>query len=227
MTYTLSNTFSLLDSELAVDPYPLYKILRTETPVYWDEQLQAWLVSRYVDVNNLLSDRRIITVFQSISPDDVEREPRRRLWEMLSKTIFYRESSSHSHLRLPLERAFKHQITNLPKQIQQTVDDLLDAVQKSGRMDIASDFSEPLPLHIFTTMLGVPVEDGVQLKQWGFSLLRFFGSTQTTSEEDKQLLEDMLAITDYFGTLAKQRRQEPKDDLITELIRGSKQFEEM
>ena len=101
MTYTLQPTFSLLDSKLGVDPYPFYKILRTEAPIYWDEQLQAWLVSRYVDVKNLLSGHRIITVFQSISPEDVEREPRRRLWEMLSKTIFYRESSSHSHLRLP------------------------------------------------------------------------------------------------------------------------------
>ena len=227
MLHTLSGKYSLLDSEIEHDPYSFYKILRTEAPVYWDEKLQVWLVSRYTDVNHLLSDRRIMTVFESISPDDIERKPRRQLWEMLSKTLFYRELSSHSHLRLPLERAFKHHIKVLPARIEEIVNNLLDEVQDRGHIDIASELSEPLPLQIFTELLGVPVEDGVYLKQWGFSLLRFFGSIQTTPQEDEQLLKDMLAITEYFSKLAEQRSQKPKDDLITELIGGAERIEDL
>lgn len=91
MTYTLSSTFSLLDPEIAPNPYPSYEILRAEYPVYRDDKLQAWLISRYEDVNNLLLDSRLITRFQSISPDDEKRQVRYQLWQIYSKMMFFNE----------------------------------------------------------------------------------------------------------------------------------------
>src|SRR5882757_3578882 len=48
--------YHLLDPEVLADPYPLYRRLRTESPVHWDPYLHAWVVTRYADVITVLHD---------------------------------------------------------------------------------------------------------------------------------------------------------------------------
>lgn len=214
--YTLSRTFSLLDPELTIDPYPIYKSLRTEAPVYWDEQLQAWLVSRYADVKSLLSDSRLTTSMLPPPADDPEQKPRRQIWEMLSKTTYSSPTAkSHSHLRRLAEKAFTFKVSSMEAQIQQIVDSLLDSVEEAGRTDIAKDISAPLPAHILSGLLSVPLAEGENLKNWGFSMLKLFESPKTTKEEDKQALQVLQAVNSYAQRLVEQRLQKPKDDMIS------------
>lgn len=217
--YTLSRTFSLLNPELAIDPYPIYKSLRTEAPVYWDEQLQAWLVSRYDDVIDVLGNPSCYTTVIPFSlPDNNEElKPRSQILEMVSKLMDFVEPPNHKRLRGLVEKAFFPKIQVMPGRIQQIVNNLLEAVQNRGKMDIISDFAEPLPIAVLVDLLGTPAEHSTQLGQWGANLNKVIGNVPTTPAEDRHILQNMLAMNDYFRVFLEQRRQEPEDDLITAL----------
>ncbi|MBE9171130.1 cytochrome P450 [Pleurocapsales cyanobacterium LEGE 06147] len=218
MSQILSHTYSLLDPELAVDPYPIYKKLRAEAPIYWDEQSQAWLVSRYTDVKALIGDPRISSV-----PRPLEWESRRRLMEALADIMQFSDPPTHTHIRGLVESAYFPLFVKMRGRIQQLVNNLLDAVQESGRMDLISDLANPLPFTIITELIGYKVEDPKRFRKWFDSFARFAIVTShspTTEKEDRQILEDLLEMTDFFHAIVEQRRREPKDDLITALIQA-------
>lgn len=224
MSYISSRTYSLTAPELGIDPYPTYKSLRNEAPLCWDEQSQAWLISRYDDVINLLLDHRRFTAkLQSPSPENIGYEQRSKIFEILSKTMYWVEPPNHTRLRELVEKTFIPRISGMKERIQQIVDDLLDKVQAQGHMDIISDLADPLPVLILTELLGVPEKEVTQLKQWGLSMVKVFSNAPTAPEEDRQILQDLVAMTDYFRSLIKQRIQKPSDDLITDLTLVEKQ----
>ena len=69
----MAKSVSLLDPEVMRDPYPFYRQLRHEAPVYWDDKMKAWLVTRYADVVALGFDPRI-----SMIPPAIRRGGRGR-----------------------------------------------------------------------------------------------------------------------------------------------------
>lgn len=208
---------SLLDPEVAVNPYPFYQKLRAEAPVYWDEGIKAWLISRYADVAALLRDQR----FTSMPLNNVEWETRPRIMEVLTDVMQFQDPPKHTLIRGLIERVYNPLVPKIRARTQQLVDGLLDVVQNGGHMDLIQDFAASFPFTIVTELVGVQGEDRVQFQQWANSFARFALFTShapTTPEEEQQLLENIQAFANYIRAIVEQRRKEPKEDLITALI---------
>ena len=218
MSYTLSRKYSLLDPEIALNPYPIYTSLRNEAPVYWDETVQAWLISRYDDVISILFDTtHFTTVIPPLSLSDTQRESRRQILEIVSVLMDFVEPPNHIRLRRLVSKAFSNEIEGAAEKIQQVVNNLLDAVQANGQMDVISDLAAPLPITLLVELLGVPAKESAVLGQWGANLNRVIGNIPTTPEEDKHILQNIQDMNNYFRVLLEQRRQNPKNDLISAL----------
>src|SRR6266850_3375855 len=159
--------YHLLDPEVLANPYPLYHRLRTEGPVHWDPFLHAWVVTRYVDVVHVLhhfSARRTPTPEQLGAMGLAALNP---IAQVMVRQMLFLDPPNHTRLRALASAAFTvRRVERLRSHIQEIVDGLIDTVVARGRMDLIADFAGPAPAIITAEMLGVPVEDHQQLKEW-------------------------------------------------------------
>jgi pimeloyl-[acyl-carrier protein] synthase len=210
---------SLLDPEVMSDPYPFYRWLRAEAPVFWDEKLRVWVISRYDDVVALGNDRRV----SGVPPEDPQRPARQRLLKTLSgNLVMFNDPPAHTRLRQLMERAFWPLIDRVRDRVEQVTIGLLDAVQPTCRMEVMRDLAIPLPLTVQSEFIGLPLADSQQVTRWQAELAGFVfmtGFIPSTEEGDQQALQSLESLTAYLRPLLEERRREPKDDLLTALVR--------
>ncbi len=107
--------------------------------------------------------------------------------------------------------------------IQAIVDQLLDDVEKAGRMDVIPDLAYPLPAMVIAEMLGVPPEDRDRFKKWTDDLAAFLGGIRNMGEIIEDAQRSVLEMTDYLQGIIRECRQNPSDDLISALVAAEEQ----
>ncbi len=128
------------------DPWPSYRDLRATEPVYWSEELNHWILTRYDDIVAVLRDPRF----------SASNRPPQRRWNRATMMVTA-DPPAHSRLRRPVAHQFgAAAVESLAPLMQETVDGLLDAAAEKGKIDIAWDYARVLPRRIITHMMGVP-----------------------------------------------------------------------
>jgi cytochrome P450 len=89
-------------------------------------------------------------------------------------------------------------------------------------MDVIADLAYPLPIIVIAELLGVPPEDHEKIKHWSAALLPSF-SPALSAATVARVGDAIDAFNDYFRTLARRRRAEPRDDLMSALIAAREQ----
>jgi cytochrome P450 len=211
--------YHLLDPKVLADPYPLYHRLRNEAPVHWDQFLHAWVVTRYVDVIRVLhhfSAHRTPTPEQLESMELSSFGP---IAQLMVKQMLFMDPPAHTRLRALAAAAFTPcKVERLRTHIQQITDRLIDAVAAGGRMDVIADLAEPLPAIVTAEMLGVPVEDREQLKQWSANFAEMLGNFQHNPDRLPRMLQTVKEMTDYFRCAVREQRKQPRQGLIGSLL---------
>ncbi len=218
----MSQPSSLLDPEVANNPYPFYRKLRTEAPVFWDEKMQCWVVSRYADFVALSREPRLT----NIPPKGPDWPTRQAVLNTLNHNlVLFNDLPAHTRIRKLMEQAFDPRVPRAQAWIDQVVNDLIDGVIDRGRMDIVADFAVPLPLTVQSRVLGLPVEDSGQLTQWQAGLANFIFMTAFLPQFDSEAAaeeyhQSFLSLRDYLQSITEARRQHPQDDVISDLVRA-------
>jgi cytochrome P450 len=207
--------YHLLDPEVLANPYPLYHRLRTEDPVHWDPFLHAWVVTRYADV---------VAVFQRFS---AERTPSPAqlaamgmaalspIAQVMVRQMLFLDPPAHSRVRSLAAKAFTpRRVERLRNHIEEIVDQLLDAVEKKGTMDVIADLAYPLPAIVTAELLGVPPSDRDQLKAWSEDFAEMLGNFQHNPDRFPRVLRSLEGMTSYFQAAVRRDRDNPKDGLI-------------
>ncbi|WP_404788821.1 cytochrome P450 [Altericista sp. CCNU0014] len=208
--------------EFHIDPYPIYRRLRTEVPLYQTQSFQGeeWLLTRYADVKAVLNDPRF-------HADDLPRRLEKKslflkqpdafaaLNQTISPWLFFLDPPDHTRLRSLVGRAFSvGELERLRPQIQCIVDELLKQRRDDQTLDIMAELAAPLPATVSALMLGVPNSDRPQLIHWSYQLFRVFD--QPLSLEDyKSLDRTAVEFQAYLCTLLEERRRQPQDDLMS------------
>jgi len=212
----------VLRPEIAADPYPLYHRLRSEDPVRWDAPLNAWVVTRYADVQSALGDARLSAERINLSTEWLPEAMRQTLgpvFRALSRQMLFLDPPDHTRLRGIVNKAFTPRVVEGTRpRIQAIVDDLLDAVQEASRMDVIQDFAYPLPAIVIAEMLGVPPEDRDQFRLWSDDFGALIGRSDLTLDGATRALRGVAAFMDYFRDIVARRRASPRDDLMQALI---------
>ena len=208
--------FNPLLPELHADPYPFYRRLREADPVHLSA-LGLWVLTRYDDCVTCLRDPRFgRDGFELLLAQFGEGSG-----ERLPRSMLFRDPPDHTRLRSLVNRAFTPRvIEGMRSHIQGIVDRLLDRVQTRGEMDVIGDLAYPLPVTVICDMLGVPVTDHEQIKEWSSDIIRSLDAIGMPSDET--IIErgrvGRKGIADYFRGLLPDRRRNSRADLLSSLI---------
>lgn len=207
--------FHLYEPEVLANPYPLYRRLRTEDPVHWDPYLHAWVVTRYADVIQVLRD---FSADRTPTPQQIEAMGASNLTpiaQVMVRQMLFLDPPSHTRIRSLAAHAFTpRRVEILRGHIQEITDRLLDAVQSRREMDVIADLGNPLPAIVTAEMMGVPVEDHVQLKIWSADFAEVLGNFQHNPDRAVRVLKSLEGMTDYFREAIRHQRENRKDGLI-------------
>jgi cytochrome P450 len=207
--------FDPADPAVQRDPYPYYRWLLRNAPVYRDAQ-GIWYVSRYVDVRTVMGEPR----FQRAGIRDFWAEligpgP---LSEIMRKTLFFQDEPDHGRLRSLITPVFTpRKVRALQPRIAQIVDDLLAPVTPRGEMDLMSDFAYPLALTVIADLLGVPAADRDRLRAWSLAI----GPTLDLMAGPAEIARGQAAMDEfieYLRELISARRAESGEDLLRTLL---------
>jgi cytochrome P450 len=212
----------VLRPEIVADPYPVYHHLRSKDPVHWDGPLNAWVVTRHADVVTALGDARLSAERINLSTDWLPtglRETLGPVFRALSRQMLFLDPPDHTRLRGLVNKAITPRVVEgMRPHIQEIVDDLLDAVQEAGRMDVIKDFAYPLPAIVIAEMLGVPPEDREQFRIWSDDFGALIHGSGLTLEDATRALSGVAAFMDYFRGIVARHRASPRDDLMQALL---------
>src|ERR1700687_1122571 len=102
--------------------------------------------------------------------------------------------------------------------IQEIMDHLLDAVASNGRMDLIADFASPAPAIVTAELLGVPVEDHQQLKEWSADFAEMLGNFQHNPDRFPRILSSVENMCSYFRRAMQEQRVNPRDGLVSAMM---------
>lgn len=211
--------FRLLEPEVLANPYPLYRQLREEDPVHWDQYLHAWVVTRYEDVQTVLtrfSAERTPTPEQLRDMGLSELCP---ISQVMVKQMLFLDAPAHTRVRGLASYAFNpNRVAVLRQHIQEICDRLIDLVLERGEMDVIADIAAPLPAIVTAEMLGVPVEDHDQLKNWSADFAEILGNFQHNPERVPKVLHAVESMTDYFRRAIREQKKRATEGLVNALL---------
>lgn len=218
LTETNDAPIAVFTREVARDPYPTYQWLRDRHPIYLEPQLKTYLVSRWDDVVAVLTDWKTFTSTHGVTPeqDQYEKpetlppeEESSRRFPMLTD-----DPPRHNRLRKLVNQAFTlRRIEGLKSWMRELLEELLAPIADGESFDAVDRLAGPLPMTVIGQMLGVPREDRDRFRQWAEAFFVDSGDPQDAKAA-------AMGMAQRFIELIAERTVEPRDDLITALVRA-------
>lgn len=218
--FALTRETTLADPSVLANAKDLYYALRHEKGVHFDPKLQAYIISRYEDLNTVLRD------LDSFSLGDAWGT----LWSEDFKEIVARDGGGwfpdaimtdppdHTRVRKLVERAFTpHRIKQLEPAITDHAVALLEKIAARGEADGVHDFAAPLTILIVAEQLGIKDVDPDTITRWTQAFTAQIGRMLTREE----MIENAKVVCEcqlYLIDAVRQRQASPSEDLISDLV---------
>jgi len=196
------------DFEIDADPYPVWKRLRDEAPLYYNEKYDFFALSRYEDVDRCLLDW---DTFRSGRGSILELI--RADMEIPSGVILFEDPPIHHIHRSLMSRVFTpRKVAELEPKVREFCRSSLDPLVGSGHFDFIADLGAQMPMRTIGYLLGIPEEDQESIRDQLDEGLRL--------EEDAQsrVAQEMAAQGQLFAEYIDWRATHPSDDLMTQLL---------
>jgi len=188
------------------DPHQNLKWLRENAPVYWDEAGQVWGITLYEDVLALSKDNQTWRSSGGIRPDQPSMP------QMIDM-----DDPDHKKRRGLVSKGFTpRQTAERERRVREVSIDLIERAKARGEFDFVKDVAAWLPLIVIGDMLGVDSADYPSLLEWSESMMLSTGST--SMEVILKAAAAFEAYQRYQRQVLEDRRQSPKDDLVSILV---------
>lgn len=200
-------------AEFQADPFPVYRRLRAEAPVYHNEKWDFYALSRFDDVRTALRDAENYLNYQGVDIDDFEQEQR---GPGLLPDL---DNPRHDQLRKVVQRSFMpRSIRTLTDDVRTLCDRLIDAFGDRREVDLAEELAWPIPFEAFFDFLGMPRgEIREKFVHWTHGIKhREVGSPELTPFARESTRE----LRDYLAELLRERRRNPRADVLTTIVQA-------
>jgi cytochrome P450 len=198
------------DERTQRDPYPTYRLLRNEFPVYRQERLRFWTLSRFADVYAAVTDHATFSSAQGLTWDTSAAEQAGVL-PMLVTT----DPPDHTALRKLINRGLTpRRVADLEPAIRQMMLGTIATLRAAGGGDLVTDLAVPLPTTVIGGLLGVPPGERAEFHHWATGVVS--GTSGAAFHEEHH--RATRALYGYFRELIARRRVTPADDLVSALL---------
>jgi cytochrome P450 len=203
------------DTTINADPYPVFRRLREEAPLYYNEQHDFFALSRFDDVQRGLAERETY-----ISGRGGILELIRADIEMPSGVFIFEDPPLHSVHRSLLSRVFTPRRMNaLEGEVREFCARSLDPLVGAGGFDFVRDLGAQMPMRVIGMLLGIPEEGQEAVRDHADAVLR------TEPGQPMRYSEEEFGSGAHFAEYVDWRAEHPSDDLMTELLNA--EFEDI
>ncbi len=240
--------FDYFSPDFRADPYAAYARLREQAPVCWGMGFEpgmpgVWHIARYADIQRILKDPRFTHQHAreasggvaDLSPQPPPLKGRRsqsnsavsdeaQLFRELSGlSLLFIDPPAHTRLRALVSKAFTpRMVESVRPRAQALADELLDTAATAGTLDVIGGYAMPLTLTVISEMLGVPVASREEMREWAGVLAQAIDCKRDTAIYGPATAVTMQLVALFQGVL-EERRAEPRNDLISELLQAHEQ----
>ena len=205
------------DYAIDADPYPVWKRLRDESPVYWNERHGFYALSRYDDVLQGLLDTDTFLSSHGIVLEMIADEP----YEIPMMIML--DAPEHTKLRKLVSRAFTpRRIAGLERKVAELCRAFFDTVEGEDEFDYIDHFAGVLPPTVILSLVGYPEGHAQEFRARADESLHVEeGATMENTVRESLVGENGEISNEAFAILPElmeQRRKDPQDDLITGLV---------
>ncbi|AGB25855.1 cytochrome P450 [Mycobacterium sp. JS623] len=205
-------TLDPYDYDFHEDPYPYYKRLRDEAPLFHNKDLGFWALSRHSDVLQGFRNSTTLSNKFGVSLDPASRGPH------ASKTMSFLAMDDPAHLRLRtlVSKGFTpRRIRELEPRVTEIAIQHLDAALQSETFDYVDEFAGKLPMDVISELMGVPEPDRAQVRAWADGVMH---RDEGVTDVPQAAVEASINLIVYYQAMVAERRKKPTDDLTTALL---------
>ena len=212
-----ATTYDPFSSEVREDPYPIYRALRAEAPVYHNEEHDIWVLTRFDDVQAGARDWKALS---SAEGTGLDRSEMQLFGSGEEGNFTITDPPVHTALRGMVRKLFAPKIikeTYTPP-IQAETGRLLDEMERSESPDVIVDFARKMPAAIVTSWLGFPRADIDRVADLSVRALSREVGNPAMPESAYPALEE---LKEYIEALISHRRSEPSEDVVSWVIQAA------
>jgi cytochrome P450 len=203
--------FNPYSYEIHEDPYPVYRVLREQAPIYRNDEIGFWALSRYADVLAAFKEPLTFSNAQGVSLERSSMGDPSAVASFLAM-----DPPRHDQLRALVSRGFTpRRVADLEPRIRQLTTHYIDQFIHAGRCDFIEEFAGKLPMDVVSELLGVPEADRDTLRHWADMVLH---REEGEPAVPPAAIESSMHMIAYFRDLVGARRRQPGTDLASALL---------
>jgi cytochrome P450 len=224
-------TVDFCSAEILQNPYPVYDRLRQEAPVTRVGPHGWWALTRHEDVVYALKHPELFSSAGVRSSTAAATEGERLSKETIlgNRSVGSVDPPDHTRLRKLINVAFTPRaIARLEGRIRAITNELIDGILRKDEFDLMEELAIPLPVIVIAELLGVDPARRSDFKRWSDDALNPERGTREQSEEEiERIIQSRRALTAFFHQMIAGRREQPRDDLISDLVRAEVESESL
>jgi len=201
-----------LNEKYKIDPHSIWRRLRDEAPLYYNEEFDFYAVSRFADVDAFSRDPVTFcsshgTVMEMIAPEPTDME-----------IMIFMDPPEHTRYRRLVSKAFTpRRMALLEDDIRRLCAELLDGLAGKSSFDYVQDFGARVPAYVIAALLGVPPADRDTVRGWIDETFHL--------DPEKGMYNDVSAVAmaklqEYVASVLREREKAPRDDMFSDLLNG-------
>jgi cytochrome P450 len=214
--------FNFFDEKVLNCPYDFYQTLQEQAPVYQLPGTNIFMVTRHADIKKLLKDTETYSnnfnhLLKGPEPTPEVTAIYAKAWQPVD-TMITADPPRHKTYRTLVNKVFSASRVDAMEEYMKTiVHELIDSFIERGECDFIREFTTPLPVYVIADQLGVPRKDLKNFKHWSDSFARRL-SQMATPQEQVEDAQNIVAFQFYFEKMIDERRKNPRNDMISDLV---------
>jgi cytochrome P450 len=198
------------DVDIVADPYPLYRRLREEAPLYYNERHDFYALSRHEDV-----ERGLLNAATFISGKGGILELIRANIELPPGVFIFEDPPAHTIHRRLMSRVFSPRaVAELEDKVRAYCAQCLDPLVGQDRFDIIAELGSQVPMKTISMLLGIPETDQEAIRDHADANLR------TEAGKPMNVAVEGVMTGELFSQFIEWRAEHPSDDLMTDLLQA-------
>jgi cytochrome P450 len=209
---TTLDSYDPFDPAIIANPFPHYRLLQQQAPVYEVEKHGFFVISRYDDVVAAAQDWEHFSTTWGPGPQRTESPV---------ASILQSDPPQHTRLRSIISKAFTPRAVQACEPLVDAfARERVDAILELGEANLIDEYAIPIPVIVIAEMLGVPREDHALFRKWSDDIVGAIGGKVDPRDSQREFNE-------YFTTVVEARQQEPRDDIISKLLQPNAKGEQL